>query len=141
MRSTQMLLSALLFLLLAGCGGGTGDAPETAQVKGIVTMSGNPVPGATVVFIPESGPSAMGMTDATGAYTLKTGKSTGAVTGQHKVTISVSSGVIPMPGTEEAKQAEKTKSVIPPDYGNPQKSGLSANVSAGGENVIDFNLN
>lgn len=141
MRSSQVLLFSLLLLFQAGCSGGSGDTPETAQVKGIVTMSGNPVPNATVVFLPESGPSARGITDESGTYTLKTGKTPGAVTGRHSVTISVSSGVIPMPGTEEAKQAEKTKSVIPADYADPQKSGLSANVSAGGENVIDFNLN
>lgn len=139
MRNYSLLLLPLITFLIAGCGGGPDDAPKTVEVTGIVTMQGNPVADASVVFIPKSGPSAVGSTDATGKYSLKTGKAIGAIPGSHLVTIT-SGGEIPMPGTEEAK-ADQAKPLIPPSYGDPKKSGLSAEVQDSGANVIDFKLN
>ena len=63
----------------------------------------------------------------------------GAIPGSHLVTIT-SGGEVPMPGTEAA-QAEQAKPLIPPAYGDPKQSGLSAEVRDSGENVIDFKLN
>ncbi|QDT40550.1 hypothetical protein Pan241w_06070 [Gimesia alba] len=139
MRNYSLLLLPLITVLISGCGGGPDDAPQTVVVTGTVTMKGNPVSDANVVFIPKSGPSAVGSTDASGKYSLKTGKATGAIPGSHTVTIT-SGGEIPMPGTEEAK-AEQAKPMIPASYGDPKKSGLSAEVQDSGENVIDFKLN
>ncbi|QDV48694.1 carboxypeptidase-like regulatory domain-containing protein [Gimesia fumaroli] len=139
MRNYSLLLLPLITLLISGCGGGPDDAPKTVEVTGTVTMKGNPVADATIVFIPKSGPSAVGSTDASGKYSLKTGKEPGAIPGSHVVTIT-SGGEIPMPGTEAAKK-DQSKPEIPPEYGDPKKSGLTADVKATGENVIDFKLN
>ncbi|WP_299469870.1 carboxypeptidase-like regulatory domain-containing protein [uncultured Gimesia sp.] len=139
MRNYSLLLLPLITLLISGCGGGPDDAPKTVEVTGTVTMKGNPVSDAIVIFIPKSGPSAVGSTDASGKYSLKTGKATGAIPGSHTVTISAG-GEVPMPGTKEAENF-KAKSIIPASYGDPKKSGLSAEVKASGENVFDFKLN
>ena len=129
----------VLALLLSGCGGGSSDTPQTVAVTGTVTVKGNPVADAIVIFIPKSGPPATGSTDAAGKYTLRTGKLEGAVPGSHAVTISTG-GEVPMPGTAEAENYKPT-SLIPAGYGDPKKSGLSAEVQDSGENVIDFKLN
>ncbi|MFK7777151.1 MAG: carboxypeptidase-like regulatory domain-containing protein [Gimesia sp.] len=136
----HFLLLFLTTILISGCGGGApDDAPKTVAVTGTVTMKGSPVSDASVVFMPKSGPSGVGTTDSSGKFTLKTAKAPGAIPGSHVVTITAG-GEIPMPGTEAAK-AKKSKPEIPPAYGDPKKSGLTAEVKATGENVIDFKLN
>lgn len=139
MRNHVLFLFSAIILLGTSCNGAPDDTPKTVEVTGIITMKDKPVSGASVVFMPESGPSAIGITDASGAYALKTGKAIGATPGQHVVTIT-SGGETPMPGTEEAK-SDKTKPEIPVDYGDPKKSGLTANVKASGNNKFDFKLN
>ncbi|WP_339728927.1 hypothetical protein [uncultured Gimesia sp.] len=139
MRKFAGLLFSLILVFTTGCSGAPNDTPKTVEVKGVVTIAGNPISDATIVFLPKSGPSAVGRTDQSGAYTLKTGKAPGATPGQHTVTITPG-GEIPMPGTAGAK-TDKAKPAIPPAYGDPKKSGLTADVKATGENVIDFKLN
>lgn len=139
MQKFTGLLFSLILISASSCSGAPNDTPETVEVKGVVTISGNPISDATIVFLPKSGPSAVGRTDQSGAYTLKTGKTPGAIPGQHTVTITPG-GEISMPGTEAAKK-DQSKPEIPPEYGDPKKSGLTADVKATGENVIDFKLN
>ncbi|MGH7201639.1 MAG: carboxypeptidase-like regulatory domain-containing protein, partial [Planctomycetaceae bacterium] len=78
-------------LVLAGCGGG--DQPETYPVVGTVTLDGEPVDRAHVIFHPENpaqgGVTARGQTDESGAYQLTTfDTGDGAVAGTYTVTIS-----------------------------------------------------
>jgi hypothetical protein len=75
----------LLFVALAGCGS---DGPQMAPVRGRVTLDGQPLPEASVVFqAPGTAPSG-GYTDKSGNYELiyKRGVK-GALIGMHRVTI------------------------------------------------------
>jgi hypothetical protein len=88
------VLLPLLLLLSLGCNKGPG---KLVPVSGRVMMDGKPLVHATVTFAPLKSegpaPDAIGMTDDTGRYTLKTlasGESLdGAVVGKHKVRIAL----------------------------------------------------
>lgn len=75
MLKYRLLLSCLL-LCLTGCGGGGGDEStlDVYPVNGTVTVDGKPLPSVTVFFMPAEGTSGLGaggVTDETGAFTLK----------------------------------------------------------------------
>ena len=79
----------LVGLLLSGCNSTEGRV-QTNKVKGKVTYNGSPVASATVTFSPqEKGtPTAMGITDGQGVYTLTTYDSgDGAAAGIYKVLV------------------------------------------------------
>ena len=79
----------VLSLTVAGCGGGGADLPDLGTVSGKVTMDGQPLAGAVVIFTPVSGPgSSTGITDESGEYKLVFRQAVGAVVGSHKVSIS-----------------------------------------------------
>lgn len=69
----RLLLGSLfsVFLLgIVGCSGST-DQPDLAQVSGVVTLDGKPVSGVNILFQPEAGRAAVGMTDEDGRYKLE----------------------------------------------------------------------
>src|SRR5207249_4096885 len=76
-----------LALLAAGCG--QRETP-LAPVSGRVFYRGQPLPGGTIVFTPDSerggsGPLACGEIGQDGRYTLHTGTQPGAVPGWHRI--------------------------------------------------------
>ncbi len=76
--------------LIVGCGGG--DRPELMPVEGLVTLDGQPLAGATVVFRPKSGKASRGVTDDQGRYELTYLRDImGAKLGKHTVTITTAS--------------------------------------------------
>lgn len=158
---------ALCALLLAGCGG---NLPAVAPVKGVVTVDGQPLAGAIVIFrtsepVAGFGPLvATGKTGDDGRFTLTTRVDAkrsvpGAAIGGHKVTVSA---FVPPDGmTEAAYQAlaaafderVKTKghtaagdppppkvSRVKPEFGDSGRTPLSAKVEAGGANDFTFAL-
>lgn len=77
----------VIALALIGCGT---DGPELANVTGTVTFDGQPVPDATVTFIPQEGQGSpsYGHTDVDGHYVMRfTLQKEGAMLGTHDVTI------------------------------------------------------
>src|SRR2546425_4092176 len=85
-----------LLLLLAGCSGKYG----TFDVRGTVLLDGQPLPGATVLFMPEDGGgrAASGMTDSEGNFLLTTYKENdGALRGKYRVLVSKSEAIEPPP--------------------------------------------
>jgi hypothetical protein len=75
--------------LLGGCGGRPAGYPETAPVRGRVTLGGEPLGGAAISFIPAKGRSSAGLTDLSGYYELHyAGRIKGAMLGKHRVSIS-----------------------------------------------------
>ena len=126
----------MLCAVQCGCGSG---GPELAEVTGTVTLDGNPVPNATVIFNPttEGGTNSMGKTDAQGNYRLEfTQDKKGALIGEHTVQITTKKiSASDMPDTGEVVE---TKFVaIPPQY---RKAGaLKAEVKKQ-RNQIDFAL-
>ncbi len=146
-----------------------GRAPKLAVVDGTVTYKGRPLVGATVTFIPESGPLALSITDFDGKFKLATGTLAGAAVGPAKVTVSAAapgqsggSGGVDLsktptnPADSEAyfkKAAEmqmaqgqggaestQPKSLIPEKYSRPETSGLTFTVKSDGSNHYPIEL-
>lgn len=111
-----------------GCG--KAQPGNVSKVEGKVTYDGQPIPDALVTFKPKnSGTNSFGRTDESGHYSLVYGsESEGAEIGEHDVTISNQ----PFPGS--AKPAV----VLPRKFG--QTGRLTANVTAGESNEIDFDI-
>jgi hypothetical protein len=100
--SAGILLAALA---ATGCG------ESKAGFKGVVTLDGAPVEGATVTFVPESGSAsdtAAATTDAKGEFTLYSlDKKAGVKPGSYKVTV--------------IKVTSKGEAMAPPSPGDPGK--------------------
>lgn len=145
--TTVLALSAIL----AGCSGrGMG------QVKGKVSVGGQPINNGTIMFYPAEGPGAVGEIGQDGTYTLRTHKpGDGAVIGTHKVAIhatSVGPGTLEAPKSldDELRDPAAGKAVrnlvpgkitwlVPEKYSTPNESPLTAEVKAG-QNTIDFDI-
>ena len=74
---------------VAGCSRRRGEVPPLGQVSGVVSLDDQPLPRASVAFVPyERGNASYGFTDDAGRYTLEYGvKQPGAVVGRHRVEI------------------------------------------------------
>jgi hypothetical protein len=126
---------------LVGCGRGGGLAP----VSGTVTYRGQPVPGASVAFIPETVGAlpASGLTDNTGRYELMTTvPGDGVPPGKYLVAITARGPDKPLPPGEASVvvgDAVPGDPLIPERYFQPDTSGLTAEVPAGGT-TADFTL-
>lgn len=153
MKSYFRLIPVILTASVLGCSSG-GAGPTLAPVDGEVTFSGNPIAGATVVFIPEKGPVAIGITDTEGKFRLSTGTDRGAVVGQCKATVTVPDpapeAALTQPKTQAEAEAymkkvnalqearigagaaaQKPESLIPAKFAKAETSGLSYTVKTG----------
>ncbi|MBN8602080.1 MAG: hypothetical protein J0M26_13690 [Planctomycetes bacterium] len=160
MKRRQLLgclfVAALGLIATSGCGDG---GPAIAKVTGKVTVKGAAIKGATVQFYPEKGPMAVGITDDQGNFTLTTNGRAGAPVGMNKVSISkpaaaATNSMPANPSPEDMakmaaqaakggnlKRTEPPKSEIPEQYGNPETSKLTADVSSdASKNVFEFPL-
>lgn len=123
-------LAALPCALPAALAGCVEGRPERVPVHGQVVVSGQPLPGGTIVFTPdpergEDGPLSFAPIGPDGTYTLRSEQGPGASPGWHRVTIA------PNPGEPR---------LLPERYRNPEKSELVRQVKAEGDNTIDFQL-
>ncbi|MCA9014736.1 MAG: carboxypeptidase regulatory-like domain-containing protein [Planctomycetaceae bacterium] len=85
--STKLIMVALAACCF-GCSG-SGTDVDLGTVSGVVTMDGQPLANAIVIFAPENGNPSSGKTDSKGFYELVyLGNNKGAIIGQHKVRIS-----------------------------------------------------
>ena len=129
------LLVALLALAppLIGCGP---SRPQTMYVDGVVTLDGEPIEGAAVLFSPEEGRPASGITDAQGKFELQTFEPRdGAVLGKHKVTVTLKkvTGVGADPdglSGEVGPGGMQVEWIVPERYSSPATSGLTVDVDA-----------
>ncbi len=116
-------------LLSYGCGPTATGLPNVAPVSGTVTLNGEPLANASIVFESESGHSALGTTDAAGNFLLMApGNQRGAVIGLNKVRITSQLDAPPAPNWRDP---------IPARYNSASE--LSAEVKAG-ENSFTFEL-
>jgi hypothetical protein len=153
-----IVLCSLVFVV--GCGSGR---PDTAPVRGQVTYKGEPVAGASVVFLCPGAPRmAIGRTDASGNYQLTTYEpNDGAAIGMHTVTVkkydrqaaAPKAAVDPNDPKAIAKgisetmrqsalavaKSEKSGSLLPEKYASIKTSDLQKEV-VDGENVINIEL-
>ena len=161
-------LLCLGLLVIAGCGGGP-SKPTTYPVTGTVTYKGTPLEGATVTFISKNQVvqphSAVGTTNAAGKFELTTfANGDGAVAGSYlvkvvkfeypkpkdtapatnpindgvEIAIEEDSGYNPDAGIEAVDPLPQN--VLPNKFEDPNKSGLTAEVKAGENPPMDFNL-
>ncbi|MCH9653478.1 MAG: carboxypeptidase regulatory-like domain-containing protein [Planctomycetes bacterium] len=166
MNGKRSFTLKFLLVTLTGCciGCSGGSDIDLGQVKGVVSMDGQPLPDVVVVFKPEKGNPSSGVTDANGNYELVyIGKSKGAIIGSHKVSVTTkdttsaasttdgdadlskvdltdTQNVELKPADENDKsrpKSKKSKEKIPAKYNT--KTELKGDVVAG-ENVINFDL-
>ncbi len=134
MRQTRYwtICGILPLAIFVGCGS---SGPELAPVSGRVTLDGDPVSSALVLFQPEaSGSPSYGATDRDGRYELgyKRGQQ-GALIGWHSVRIEADN-VISGPNGESMKRPK----LVPSRY--KTQSELRREVVAGKHNTFDFEL-
>jgi hypothetical protein len=148
---TALAACALVGVACLGCSKG----PELGSVSGVVTMDGQPLPNAVVTFVPVAGGrAAAGQTDANGQYTLVFVGTTGALVGQHRVSVTTApkaQGSAPSGKmTEEEYQKQAAGGTDPSAYDKAQvvepiperyntKTELVKEVKAG-QNTINLEL-
>ena len=138
-QNAMRLGAVLVLVCVVGCGE-PGTAP-TVKVTGTVTYNGDPVEGASVAFIPESGRPASGTTDASGKFTLTTFKSgDGAVPGKHAVAITEPSEDTNTEGEVDYSLPDEPAGRFPAKYTDPTTSGFTATVEEGGQTDFTFNM-
>ncbi len=135
----SIMVASLLPLLLTGC---SSESTKFARVSGRVTVNGQPLANASVVFSPiggkdkiNPGPGSGARTDADGRYTLTVvGKDTkGAVVGKHRVSITR------IFDADSADDSRKHAKQLPPKY-HDKTSELEFDVLASGTDTADFEL-
>lgn len=138
----SLSIVALGVVLAAGCGKKS-NLPATAPVHGKVTLNGEPVKSGSLVFVPTGGgKSAQGNIESDGTFTMGTYKETdGAIVGTHKVMITAleTGGGSGLAEDSRNDPTVGQKSLIPEHYGDLEKSGLTADVKEG-DNEINFEL-
>lgn len=153
MFKTATLTVAMLTcsLGMSGCGFRSPDPwekrrPATHPVLGLVTLAGEPVEGATVVFVSEpiegwSEVAAVGRTNPEGRFRLRTFRDgDGAVAGRHVVQIEKLTWIRkPPPAPGELPLLEEV-SQLPARYRAAATSGLSATVVPAQPNECRFDL-
>ncbi len=129
-RSMLVLATAIC---LVGC-----NSSNLTTVTGKVTYNDKPVTTGTISFISADKPTAYGEIGPDGSYSLMTEKpGDGATPGSYQVT------VVALEDMGDRLPEERNPlppPVVPNKYSNATTSGLTAEVEAGKENVIDFNL-
>ena len=142
MNTVRALLFAIATSALClGCGGGgPNDLPELGTVTGKVKLNGVPQKDLRVQFYPEGGgASAVGVTDATGKYSLTYGAGNlGAKIGPNIVSINWNDNVQSTPLTmDDGTIVQPKVQPIPLKY--HEKTELKADVKSG-DQVFDFEL-
>ena len=136
-RWSAALLASVLLAAAVGCG-----RAEMGSVSGRVTFEGKPVPMAVVRFQPQSRPMGVAVTDNDGRYRLSTKQPLDGAYGGHHVVIvypwqlavgqePLDPAYVPLP---------ENRADIPDEYRVPHTSPLTADVVAGRDNTIDFDL-
>lgn len=130
-----------MLAMLCGCGGGD-KGPERGEVEGVVTLDGQPLAGAVVMFAPqaspgkESGSTSVGVTDSAGKYTLSySGDKTGAVIGTHLVRITTGR----IADEDEGTPAVPEKVPVQYNSGAAANPDMKREVKAG-RNELNFEL-
>lgn len=144
-------VTAGIMLASVGCGAKQ-KTLKTEEVEGVVTLDGQPVPDATVTFVPVqegNGASATGTTDSEGKYRLTAMASgasaeAGAGTLPGEYYVGVMKVNLPAVPTSEEALAPQGKQrptsaplthVVPQKYNVPKDSGLKATVKEGKNDI------
>jgi hypothetical protein len=137
-----VMAAAMVF----GCGRGRVPSgpprSPTVPAGGVLTVRGLPFAGATVVFHHEEGrASAIGTTDSEGRFALSTYQhDDGAPAGNYLVTVAANNTTEVEPGVLAPLSADRSRSVIPAAYADPQTSSLTFEIPPAGNTEIRINL-
>ena len=135
MKAFTNIALILFTTLILGCGGNS-DLPEIGIVKGQLTLDGQPVKQANIMFYPLSkGRSSTAITDDEGKYILSYKADVpGAMVGEHEVIVSTKNDPVgePGPGYVPGRKEE-----FPAKYNTETE--LRKTVEFG-KNVINFHL-
>lgn len=154
MRRTFLSLIGLSLLLLPGCGPAM---PKTVTASGTLTMDGEPLDGASITLLHESGVTATAKTDSNGRFSLRTVVGSdmvdGAMPGLHQVGVAktITEGGSEIQAGESERDmvkrmagsmtsAIKQKYVVPQQFGNPQSSKLSLDVPGAGSDKLSLDI-
>jgi hypothetical protein len=139
---TQALAASVCLVGLAGCGGSDVDL---VRAEGTVTLDGQPVADAGVVFTPKKKElclPAAGTTDASGRFALVTTNRPGAMLGKYRVVISKTElpdlprgpdGKVDESRLHEMKEMTEVN-YLPVRYASADTSDLEATVNATSNN-------
>ena len=149
-RFSVCCLLCCCILLFTGCGP-RGKGLRVEFVEGVVTLNGQPVAGASIMFSPATpgGPTeaAGGSSNASGVYRLSSmngDPERGAVAGDYIVTVSKIEVTDPDAGKSYEEQTQSTavlitRHLLPEIYLDNARTPLRATVSRG-RNTIDLEL-
>ncbi|WP_437223320.1 carboxypeptidase-like regulatory domain-containing protein [Planctomicrobium sp. SH661] len=132
--ATLLALGTMLALTLCGC---AEDGPKLGAVSGKVTLDGEPVPSAYVVFQPIDPPGTYGSayTDKDGTYVLRFSRTRdGAMIGRHEVSITTSPDDDSEPEPKSGKRSAASKGQ------RTRLKGTFEREVKKGSNVHDFDL-
>ena len=145
---TRILLAAIVLQasLLVGCQSKSTKTPgryATIPVTGVVTLAGQPVKDATIMFFSEQMQiTAYGKTNISGKYDLTTyAPLDGAPKGHYLVCVKKSEQQVVKGSDHPALPPETTtKQLLPQRYADFETSHLEADVTPGQENSFGFEL-
>jgi hypothetical protein len=139
-RVYSLLSTAVMGLAAIGCGGEPSDNLPREAVAGKVTMDGQPLPKATITFLPagKEESSATGQIE-NGEFSIP--RERGPVAGEYKVAISHTDqpeGHVKVELKKPGKKAAGYKELIPARYNS--KTELKATVPKGGKSDLKYEL-
>ncbi|QDU37005.1 hypothetical protein Mal4_13080 [Maioricimonas rarisocia] len=144
MRRYAWHLGCLAVLMLCGCAKeGPEYASDLVPVRGTVTLDGQPLADATVMFLAKQGESrqTFAMTDSSGQFALATGAGLeGALPGEYDVLITkfVMPDGSPAP-PDVAPMDVGAVEALPPQYSSPSSMTLTATIpESGGDVAFDL---
>jgi hypothetical protein len=140
--ATVSVVSVLLASQL-GCGPDVSHLPATVPAEGVVTLDGQPVENAAVMFIADAGNyHATAMTDATGKFSLRAfDQKDGVVPGSYKVEVNktiVTGG--DNASTDGEGAAPNVQFGLPAKYSTVGTSGLTQTIPDAGATDIKIDL-
>ena len=119
-------IAILLIAGIIGCSRGI----ELIPVSGEVQLNGKPLADCSVTFSPVAGgPAASGVTDMQGCFQLSSANRSGAVPGEHRVTIAKKKTHLISDPTG-AHSDIRVEWFTPEKYSHPETSGLQKTVSS-----------
>ncbi|MFO0943237.1 MAG: carboxypeptidase-like regulatory domain-containing protein [Pirellulales bacterium] len=140
MNLRKMLAVSCCLIAMAALGCKKDNLPKTVPAEGIVTLDGNPVEGATIVFIATQGNyNATAVSDASGKFKMNAfDTKTGAVPGSYKVQIDKT--VMESATGKFGETDVNMKYGLPKKYSTFTTSGLSKDLGDQGDTAIKFEL-
>lgn len=130
-RGARVALLGAIVLCFVGCS-------RRAEVTGVVTLDGSPVPGGVVTFTPRTaGATAYAAIGPDGRYTAQTGGKAGLIPGDYVVTVAAN-----LPGAEGIPSGPGPYSdgirplSTPQKYADPGTSPLRAILKSGTQELL-----